>query len=239
MPPTGNETLRMLATTLDATPDQFKNGDHAYFVAEGLEVGHRYRLYHSQGGLNPDIDHGQLSQIANANGRATAALELSNQTNLEFWLHYTTAGNSSQGDRVGNAVTITWASGNAEVEYGVPPVLTNCDPGNTIISLNWDAAQQTADALASGIEYQVRRSTTLGGTYSNFSGSSNLTVLGFVNTGLTNGSERFYKVRPTFFYVDDLIEITQHEDGSFYDSNILSAIPYLAGEFWGQIGVTR
>jgi hypothetical protein len=85
-------------------------------------------------------------------------------------LHAGCAGNTSGGNPAGGGVSVP----------AVPAGLA-ATPGNAQISLNWNASFGSAS-------YNVKRSTTTGGPYSQISSPS---ATSFTDTGLTNGTKYF------------------------------------------------
>ena len=69
----------------------------------------------------------------------------------------------------------------------MPPAPTGlaATAGNAQVALSWSAA-------SGATSYNVKRSTTNGGPYSNV--ATNVTATSFTNTGLTNGTTYYYVV---------------------------------------------
>ncbi len=95
---------------------------------------------------------------------------------------------SATANRVYAQTSANLASAFLQIVPGaVPPAPTNlgATPGNAQVSLGWTAASG-----ATG--YNVKRSTTNGGPYTNV--ATNVSGTSFVNTGLTNGTTYYYVV---------------------------------------------
>ncbi|VGO20473.1 hypothetical protein [Pontiella sulfatireligans] len=176
------------------------------------------------------------------NGGSTALQTVSNAYNaasLDYFVIQHDAGadvgeTSDRFDATIDALSI-------DVTENVPPVLAtptlNAFAGDGTVDLSWDTVFEAGT-------YDLTWSSTSGGTYSPVTGGSGLTTNAFTDTGLSNGTEYWYKVTAKASGAADAVSVpvdvtpeappTAVGNTTILDTSFTSAEGYISADLAGQ-----